>query len=151
MCALGTLRPELAVSLWQSDIYICWQWLFLHETKLVWGAQGCMAVYICVSIALEVIFLCFSDWCCKVQNLRKNKPLSTLAPAGASVLQKRILGFLVNIRLNMSQCCALVQRGPAASYAVLGNVARKSMEFIITFYSGLLRLCLEYWVQQWAP
>lgn len=65
--------------------------------------------------------------------------------------RKRILGVVVSIELNMSQCCALVQRGPAASFAALGNVASRSMELILPFYSGLLGPYVEYQVQQWAP
>lgn len=109
-----------------------------------------MAMYICVSIALKVIFLWFSDWYCQVQNLRRNKT-STPVRAGAAAVQKKILGVLVDIKLNTSQCCALVQRGPAASYAALGNVASRLTELILAFCSGLLRPYLEYCVQQWAP
>lgn len=37
----------------------------------------------------------------------------------------------------MGQCCALVQREPAATCASLGNVASRSTEFTIPFHSGM--------------
>ena len=75
---------------------------------------------------------------------------------GPDLLERRSaekdLGVLVDNRLTMSQQCALVAvKNNDILWCIKKSVAGKPREVILPFFSSLVRPCLEYRVQFWAP
>ncbi|GAB0182536.1 mitochondrial enolase superfamily member 1 [Grus japonensis] len=97
----------------------------------------------------------FNKGKCKVLHLGKNNPMHKnmlRATQQESSLAEKDLGFLVDTKLNMGQCCALAAK---AADSILGcirkSIASRSKEVILPLYSGLVRPHLEHCVQFWAP
>lgn len=92
---------------------------------------------------------------CRVLCLERNKHVHRYR-LGADILKKisaeKFLSVLVDNRLTVSQWCALVDK---KAHSILGGVnksmASRLREVILSFYSVLVRLHLEYFAQVWAP
>ena len=97
----------------------------------------------------------FNKGKCRVLHLGRNNCTQQYRLGGdllGSSSVERDLAFLVDDKLTMSQQCALVAKKANDMLGYIKrSVASRSREVLLTLYSALVRLHLEYSVQFWAP
>lgn len=78
--------------------------------------------------------------------------LGTIMCWGSLSLAEKDLGVQVDKKLSMSQQSALVvKKGNGVLGCIIQNIASRLREAILPLFSALVRPCLKYCVQFWAP
>ncbi|GAB0195104.1 hypothetical protein GRJ2_001975700 [Grus japonensis] len=123
----------------------------------MWGEQW---TWISPRLSIQVptgnkSFIKFNKDKCKVLHLGKHNPgvqhrLGSTWLESSSV--ERVLGVLVDNKLNMSeQCAAVAKKANRMLGCINKDITSRDKEVIVPLYSTLVRSHLEYCVQFWSP